>query len=313
MPTFIFRRLASGVLTVLTISVLGFFLLYLGARDTARRIVGDTADPEIVARKEHELGLDRPLVVQFFDWAGSAVTGDLGRSWFSGQLVTEALASRLPVTLSLTIGAILITAIVGAALGVLAATRRGWIDRGVQIASFLSAAVPGFLVALVLVLIFALGLGWVPATGYIRPETSIAGWLSTIILPIIALSIGAIASIAQQVRGAMLDTLRLDYVRTLRARGLPNRRVIYHHVLRNSAGPALSVLGIQFIVLFGGAVIVEQVFSLPGLGQTAVSATVQGDIPLVMGLLVVTALIVLLINLSVDLLQGWLNPKVRLS
>jgi len=313
MLTFILRRLAAGVLTVLTISVLGFFLLYLGARDTARRIVGDTAAPEIVARKQQELGLDRPIVVQFFDWAGSALRGDLGRSWFSGQPVTEALASRLPVTLSLTIGAILLTAVVGTVLGVLAATRRGWVDSSVQVGSFVGAAIPGFLVALVLVLVFAIGLQWVPATGYIRFTTSITGWLSTIILPIIALSIGAIASIAQQVRGSMLDALRLDYVRTLRARGIPNRRLIYDHVLRNSAGPALSVLGIQFIVMFGGAVVVEQVFSLPGLGQTAVSATIQGDIPLVMGLIVVTALIVLLINLAVDLIQGWLNPKVRLS
>jgi len=313
MLTFILRRLGAGVLTVLTISVLGFYLLHLGARDTARRIVGDTADPEIVARKAQELGLDRPLIVQFFDWAGSALTGDMGRSWFSGQPVTEALASRLPVTLSLTIGAILVTAIVGITLGVLAATRRGRVDGSIQVGSFVAAAIPGFLVALFLVLVFALGLQWVPATGYIKPETSITGWLSTIILPIIALSVGATASIAQQVRGSMLDALRLDYVRTLRARGVPNRRVIYDHVLRNSAGPALSVLGIQFIVMFGGAVVVEQVFSLPGLGQTAVSATIQGDIPLVMGLIVVTALIVLMINLAVDLLQGWLNPKVRLS
>ena len=313
MLTFILRRVGAGALTVLTISVLGFFLLYLGARDTARRIVGDTADPEIVARKQQELGLDRPIIVQFLDWAGSALTGDLGRSWFSGQPVTEALASRLPVTLSLTIGAILLTAIVGTVLGVIAATRRGWLDGSIQITSFVGAAIPGFLVALVLVWVFAIGLQWVPATGYIKLETSITGWLSTIILPIIALSIGAIASVAQQVRGSMLDAMRLDYVRTLRARGIPNRRVIYDHVLRNSAGPALSVLGIQFIVMFGGAVVVEQVFSLPGLGQTAVSATIQGDIPLVMGLIVVTAVIVLLINLAVDLLQGWLNPKVRLS
>lgn len=313
MLTFILRRLGAGVLTVLTISVLGFFLLYLGARDIARRIVGETADPEIVARKEQELGLDRPLAVQFFDWAGGAVTGDLGRSWFSGQPVTEALATRLPVTLSLTIGAIVITAVVGVALGVLAAARRGAIDRSIQITAVIAAAIPGFLVALVLVLVFAIGLRWVPATGYIRPETSVAGWLSTIILPVVALSLGAIASIAQQVRGSMVDSLRLDYVRTLSARGIPHHRVVYGHVLRNSAGPALSVLGIQFIVMLGGAVVVEQVFSLPGIGQTAVSATVQGDIPLVMGIVVVTGVMVLVINLAVDLLQGWLNPKVRLS
>ncbi|MGP6176203.1 ABC transporter permease [Microbacterium sp. A196] len=313
MLIFILRRLVAGILTVASICVLGFFLLYLGAAGVARRIVGATAAPEIVARKEQELGLDRPLIIQFVDWASGALTGNLGRSWFSGQPVADALMSRLPVTLSLTIGAILVTAAVGTVIGVVAATRRGWADRSIQIASVVASAIPGFLVALVLVLVIAIGLRWVPATGYIRPEASITGWLSTIILPVIALSIGAIASVAQQVRGSMVDAQRMDYVRTLRARGIPHHAVVYRHVLRNASGPALSVLGIQFIVLFGGAVVVEQVFSLPGLGQTAVSATLQGDIPLVMGLLVMTALIVLLINLAVDLLQGWLNPKVRLS
>lgn len=313
MLSFITRRLLAGALTVVTICVLAFFLLYAGSTDIARRIVGQTADPAIVARKATELGLDRPVVVQFFDWVAGAVTGDLGRSWFSGQPVADAIASRLPVTLSLTIGAVLVTAIVGLILGVVAAARRGAVDRGIQATSIITGAIPGFLVALILALAFGIWLRWLPATGYIRPEVSIAGWLSTIMLPIIALAIGAIAGVAQQVRGSMVDALRLDYVRTLRARGLPDRRVVYGHVLRNAAGPALSVLGLQFIVIFGGAVVVEQVFSLPGLGQTAVSATVQGDIPLVMGIIVVTALLVLAVNLAVDLLQGWLNPKVRLA
>lgn len=313
MISFITRRMISGALTVVTISVLAFFLLYTGAGDIARGIVGETADPAIVARKEAELGLDRPVVLQFFDWVAGALTGDLGRSWFSGQPVSEALASRLPVTLSLSVGAVLVTAVVGLLLGVLAASRGGVIDRSIQTISVLAGAIPGFLLALILALVFGISLGWFPATGYIRAQSSMLGWLSTITLPIIALALGAIAGVAQQVRGSMVDALRLDYVRTLRARGLPPRRVLYGHVLRNSAGPALSVLGLQFIVLFGGAVVVEQVFSLPGLGQTAVSATVQGDIPLVMGLVVVTAILVLAINLTVDLLQGWLNPKVRLA
>lgn len=312
MLSFLTRRLIAGALTVVTICVLAFFLLYAGSTDIARRIVGQTADPAIVARKATELGLDRPVVVQFFDWVAGAVTGDLGRSWFSGQPVADAIASRLPVTLSLTIGAVLVTAIVGLILGVVAAARRGAVDRGIQATSIITGAIPGFLVALILALAFGIWLRWLPATGYIRPEVSITGWLSTITLPIVALAIGAIAGVAQQVRGSMVDALRLDYVRTLRARGLPDRRVVYGHVLRNAAGPALSVLGLQFIVIFGGAVVVEQVFSLPGLGQTAVSATVQGDIPLVMGIIVVTALLVLAVNLAVDLLQGWLNPKVRL-
>ena len=286
---------------------------HLGARDTARRIVGQTAAPEVVARKEQELGLDRPILIQFLDWAGGALTGNLGRSWFSGQPVVEALSSRLPVTLSLTIGAVLVTAVVGVVLGVIAARRRGWLDSSIQIGSFIGASIPGFLVALVLVLIFAIGLRWVPATGYIRPETSISGWLSTIILPIIALSIGAIASVAQQIRGSMLDGYGWTTCAPCVLAASPGVVSCTNTSCATPPDPALSVLGIQFIVMFGGAVVVEQVFSLPGLGQTAVSATVQGDIPLIMGLIVMTALIVLVINLAVDLLQGWLNPKVRLA
>jgi peptide/nickel transport system permease protein len=313
MISYVLRRLATGVFTLASISVVAFFLLYLSAGDTARNIVGRTASQEIVDRKAQELGLDRPLVSQFLDWAGGALQGNLGRSWFSGQPVTDALISRLPVTLSLTIGAVALSGVVAILIGALAAGRRGLTDRVVQVSSVTIAAIPSFLVALFLVVLFAISLRWVPATGYIRPEVSIVGWLSTIILPVIALSLGAIAAVAQQVRGSMIDALRLDYVRTLRARGLPNARVVYRHVLRNAAGPALSTLALQFVVIFGAGVVVEQVFAIPGLGQSAIAATGQGDIPLVMGVVIVTAVIVTLVNLAVDLLQAWLNPKVRLS
>ncbi|MCW4386118.1 ABC transporter permease [Salinibacterium sp. SYSU T00001] len=313
MITFILRRLATGVAMLVTISITAFVLLNLGATDTARRLVGQTASAEIVARKAAELGLDRPLGERFFEWITAALTGDLGRSWQSGQSVVDAIATRLPVTLSLTIGAVIVSAALAIALGALAAGRRGWTDRVVQVLSVIGGAIPGFLIALILVLVFAISLRWFPATGYVRPEDSLGGWLATIALPVIALSIGAIGSVAQQVRGSMIDALRHDYVRTLRARGLPHHRVVYRHVLRNAAGPALSTLGLQFIVMFGGAVIVEQVFSLPGIGQSAVAATVVGDVPFVMGIVIVTAILVVIVNLAVDLLQGWLNPKVRLS
>lgn len=313
MISFIIRRIGAGLVTVATLCVLAFFLLYLGAGATARNIVGQTASDEIVQRKATELGLDRPLVVQFGDWLFRAVTGDLGRSWFTGEAVTTTLLTRVPVTLSITIGAIVLAGILSVALGALAAARRGWLDRGVQIGSVVGASIPGFLFALALATVFGLTLRWFPATGYIPLGTSFTGWLSTVTLPVIALAIGATASVAQQVRGSMIDVLRLDYVRTLRSRGLTSKSVIYRHVLRNAAGPALGVLGLQFVVVFGGAVIVEQVFSLPGLGQAAVAATSQGDIPVVMGVILVTAVLVVLINLAIDLLQGWLNPKVRLS
>jgi peptide/nickel transport system permease protein len=181
----------------------------------------------------------------------------------------------------------------------------------VQLISVLGIAIPGFLVAIGLVLVFAINLGWFKPTGYTQFADSPGGWLSAITLPVLALSIGSVAGVAQQVRGSMLDAQRQDWVRTLRSRGLPESRVVYEHVLRNAAGPALSVLAIQFIALIGGAIFVETIFAIPGLGQVAVGATNQKDIPLVMGLVIAVTVLVVLVNLVVDLLQGWLNPKVR--
>ncbi|MEV7608582.1 ABC transporter permease [Microbacterium sp. NPDC089320] len=313
MLAFTLRRIASGLVLIAVISLIAYSLLYMAGGDIARRILGDTATPEVVAKKTTELGLDRPLLVRYGEWLGQALTGDLGRSWFSGELVTTSVANRLGVTLSLVIGAVLISAVVSVVLGVLAARRGGWVDSAVQLLTMLGFAVPGFLIALGLVLVFAVRLGWFKATGYVAPDDSLVGWLASITLPIAALSIGAIAAVAQQVRGSVVDSMSRDYVRTLRARGLPMRSVVYRHVLRNAGGPALAVLALQFIGLLGGAVIVEQVFAIPGMGQLTVRSTVQGDIPVVMGLVIVFAVLVLVVNLLIDLAQAALNPKVRLS
>lgn len=313
MLMFIVRRLIGGVLLLFVISVLTFGLLYLDSANIARRILGQNASQELVAQKTAELGLDRPLVVQYWDWLTSALTGDFGRSWFTGQLVSVSLSGRLAVTLSLVIGTTLITAILSVILGVLAARRGGAIDGGVQIFSVIGFAIPGFLIALYLVLIFAVNLKWFKATGYIPLTESVTGWLSSVTLPIIALSIGAIAAVTQQIRGSVLDALSRDYVRTLRSRGLSPNSVVYKHVLRNAGGPALAILAIQFVGLLSGAVIVEQVFALPGMGQLTVTATSAGDIPVVMGLVMAFAVIVVIVNLAIDLAQAALNPKVRIS
>lgn len=313
MLSFILRRLLSGVVLIGVIAVLAFALLYAGGGDIARRILGENATAETVAKKTEELGLNRPIVVQFGDWFTSAITGDLGRSWFTGELVSVSVANRLAVTLSLVIGATLISAVIAVILGVLAARRGGAVDGTVQFASLVGFAVPGFLIALILVLVFSVNLKLFKATGYIPLTTSFNGWLSSVTLPIIALSIGAIASVAVQVRGSVIDATSRDYVRTLRARGLSERSVIYKHVLRNAGGPALAVLALQFVGLLGGAVVVEQIFAIPGMGQLSVRSTTLGDIPVVMGLVITFAIIVIVVNLLIDLAQAALNPKVRLS
>jgi peptide/nickel transport system permease protein len=310
---FILRRLASGVVLIFVISALAFSLLYANSENIARRILGQNATAELVVRKTEELGLDRPLWEQYVGWLGNAVQGQFGRSWFTGELVTTGVTSRFAVTLSIVLGATILAALIGVLLGVIAATRGGWIDRVVQVLSILGFAIPGFLVALGLVLFFSIELNWFKATGYIPITRSFGGWLSSVTLPIIALAVATIVVVAQQVRGSVTDALGRDYVRTLRSRGLSMRRVVAKHVLRNAGGPALAVLAVQFIGLLGGAVIVEQIFAIPGLGQLAVSSTVKADIPMVMGLVVATAVLVVVVNILIDLAQAALNPKVRLS
>jgi peptide/nickel transport system permease protein len=310
---FIARRVLSGVVLIFVVSALAFTLLYANSENIARRILGQNASQELVERKTTELGLDAPLWEQYFGWLSHAFRGDFGRSWFTGELVTAGVSSRLAVTLSIVLGATIVTGIVAVGLGVLAAVRGGWVDRAVQVVSIIGFAIPAFLVALGLVLLFAIELGWFKATGYIPITTSFPGWIASVTLPVIALAIGTIAVVAQQIRGSVADALSRDFVRTLRSRGLSMRRVVGKHVLRNAGGPALAVLAVQFIGLLGGAVIIEQVFAIPGLGQLAVSSTVKADIPMVMGLVLATAIIVVIVNLLIDLAQAALNPKVRLS
>ncbi|MBW9109102.1 ABC transporter permease [Microbacterium ureisolvens] len=313
MLAFILRRLLSGVILIAVISFLAFVLLYASGGDIARRILGENATAETVAKKTEQLGLDEPLLQQYWNWVTSALTGDMGRSWFTGELVSTSVSNRLAVTLSIVIGATIVSAVIAVVLGILAARRGGWVDGSVQVISLIGFAIPGFLIALGLVLVFAINLGWFKATGYVPLTTSVVGWLSSVTLPIVALSIGAIAAVSQQVRGSVIDAVSRDYVRTLRARGLSTNSVVYRHVLRNAGGPALAVLAVQFIGLLGGAVIVEQVFAIPGMGQLTVRATTLGDIPVVMGVVIAFAIIVVIVNLLIDLAQAALNPKVRLS
>jgi len=299
---FLAKRVALALSQMLAISAIAFTLLYLSSDGIARAILGEQASEEQVAAKTAELGLDRPLIVRYFEWLGGALTGDLGRSYFTPQDVIDALLQRLPVTLMLVVTVTIISAVIAFALGVAAAVYRGWLDRLVQVLSVVGYAVPGFLLALFLVLLFAIHLQWFPATG--------PGSLG---LAIAAISIGAIASVAQQVRGAMIDVLRADYVRTLRSRGLGELEIVFKHALRNASGTGVTVLGLQFVGLLGAAIIVEQIFALAGLGTVAITYTTRGDIPVVMGLIIVTSLIVATVNLAVDIIVGVLNPKARVA
>lgn len=298
---------------LLSVSFLAFFLLSIGSGNVARLILGLQATKHQVVVLNHHLGLDKPLLERFITWLGGAIRFDFGPAWSMPETVNEVLFPRLVVTLTIVSITTLVAAIIAIALGTLAALKGGWVDRLVQFIGLFGFAIPGFLVAFFLVTLFAIQIPIFNAVGYTNFSDDPGEWVKSITLPVAALSLSAIASVAQQVRGAVKDSINMDYVRTLRARGLSFNRVVYKHVLRNAAGPALAILGVQFVGMLGGAILVEQIFAIPGLGPFAVGATALSDIPSIMGLVVVTALVVIVVNLIVDLLTAALNPKVRLS
>jgi peptide/nickel transport system permease protein len=313
MVVFLVKRVLSSILLLVVVMSLTFALVFSRGENIARQLLGDYATQEQVAQKVTELGLDQPIWTQFLNWAGGAITGNLGRSWFTSEPVTSALLSRLNVTLTVVVTVILLTVVISVALGLAAAVNRGWIDKFVQGLAILGTAIPGFIVAIILVTIFAVQLRIFPATGWVTFADSPSGWAEALVLPVVALLVGVVASTAQQVRSSLIDVLRKDYVRTLRSRGTGEREILLKHVLRSASPPALTVLGLQFVGLLGGTVIVEQIFALPGLGFLAVQSTTRGDLPVVLGIVLTTVILVIVVNLVIDLLVGWLNPKVRVS
>jgi peptide/nickel transport system permease protein len=313
MPKFIVKRLANGVLMLFAVSFLAYFLMYLGSGNVARLILGLQASAADVAAKNRELGLDRPFFEQYITWLSGAIRLDLGTAWSMPDTVANILFPRLAITLQIVAMTTLVAALIAIVIGTMAAIFGGWIDRVVQFIGLLGFAVPGFLVAFFLAALFAIQIPLFNAVGYTHFVDDPYQWYRSVTLPVIALSFAGLAAAAQQVRGSVKDALEMDYVRTLRARGLSFNRVVFKHVLRNAGGPALSIIGVQFVGMIGGSILVEQIFAIPGLGPYAVSATAMSDIPSIMGLVVVTAMIVIAMNLIVDLLSAALNPKVRLS
>lgn len=313
MVSFTLRRLGAGVVLLIAISILTYSILFFSSANIARNLLGDQATEEQIVLKEQQLGLDQPFLTRFADWFMSALSGDFGRSWFTSEPVAVAIANRLPITLTLVAVAILLTAIISTLIGMLAAVKRGWMDRAVQVGAVIGYAAPGFVLAVIFVTIFAVQLRLVPPVSTIAPGATAAAWFTSLLLPVIALAINAVASSAQQLRSAIIKQLERDYVRTLRSRGIAEREILFRHVLRSAAPAGLTILSLQFIGMLGGAVIVEQIFALPGIGSLAVTATSAGDIPVVMGVVLFTVIIVIVVNLLVDLVNGWLNPKVRVS
>jgi peptide/nickel transport system permease protein len=313
MIVFLARRIGAGIVLLFVMLTATFVMLSLTGTEPARNIIGETATPEQIAAKNHELGLDQPWLVQYWTWISGALRGDFQHSWFSGDPVFATLGQALPVTLSVVLVSLVLATLLSVVLGVAAAIKHGWLDKLLQLLSVIGFAVPSLLIALLLATVFAVQLGWFPATGYVELAADPNMWLKSITLPAIALTVGMIAATAMQIRGSMIDVLRQDYIRTLRSRGLSERSVLLKHALRNASPPALTVLSLQFISLLGGAVIIERVFGLSGIGSAAVTSSINGDRPLVLGIVTWMVIMVVVVNLLMDVAYGWINPKVRTS
>ena len=313
MLMYVGRKLVTGLVLFVTVTFVTFVLIFSTGEESVRNNLGELATEEQVARRIQELNLDQPVVAQYVKWFGELLTGSLGQSFVSGEDVVTIFGTRVPITLSIVFLALLFTSLLSVGVGVASAVRGGWIDRLLQFLTAAGTALPNFLVAIALTFLFAVALPIFPATGYVPLGDSPRGWAESLVLPVSALVIYMVANSAQQFRGAMLDALKQDYIRTLRSRGLPERAVVFRHALRNAATPGLTILSVQTISLIGGAVIIEEIFALPGIGQFTIIAAVAGDLPSVMGVVVFGTLLVLVVNMVADVLNAWINPKVRLS
>jgi peptide/nickel transport system permease protein len=306
------RRLTLSAPLLLVASLITFLLEYLVPGDAAVAILaGSNATQADVEAMRHRLGLDRPLWQQYADWLGQAVHGDLGRSLATNLPVTKQLNGRLGVTLSLMVGVLLVCGSLGLLLGTASALRGGALGRAIDLLSLVGLSVPSFWAALLLIAVFAVTLRWLPATGYVDPSRSLGVWLASLVLPVVALSLVGVTNVAKQTRDAMLDVLHRPFITTLRASGIAESSIIWKHALKNAAIPSVTVLGLAVTGALSGAVFVESVFVLPGLGTLAIEATQQHDIPIIEGIAVYFTIITIGVNLCIDLMYGWLNPKVR--
>jgi peptide/nickel transport system permease protein len=306
MAQYVARRLLALIPILLGVSIVVFLMMRLVPGDPARQALGAEATGDEVQLLRHQWGLDQPLPIQYIYWLGRAVQGDFGRSTVSRVPVTHEIFTRLPATLELAVASMLISIVLGLSFGVVAAVRHDTLfDRLSMIAALVGVCTPSFWLGLMLLLLFAVSLQWLPAFG--------GGDLKHMILPALTLGVGASAIIARVTRSSMLEVLGEDYVRTARAKGLAERRVILAHALKNAFIPIITILGLEFGGLLSGAIIAESVFAYPGLGLLLVNSINNRDFPVVQGALLLFAVQFVLVNLVVDVLYAWINPRITYS
>jgi len=312
MYAFLARRLLATIPVLAIVAVLVFLMLRLTPGDPAAILAGDAANTEQIARIRASLGLDRPIVVQFGIWLGNLLTGDLGESFYYKTRVAALIAQRLEPTLALATLTILIAVVVSVPLGIIAAWRfGGWFDRALMGFSVLGFSVPVFVLAYILIYIVSLKLGLLPVQGYQRLADGFWPFLRHLILPSVTLSVIYIALIARVTRASMLEALGEDYIRTARAKGLPEVRVLVRHALANAAVPIVTVIGIGVALLIGGVVVTESVYAIPGLGRLTVDAVLARDFPTIQGVILFFSFVYVLVNLLVDMSYVFLDPRIR--
>jgi peptide/nickel transport system permease protein len=316
---FLLRRVLFGVLVLWLISVATFTLFFVAPHNPARVIAGRLATPATVALVQHRLGLDQPVAQQYWHFLVRLLHGNLGYSFYSSESVNSLLVTRLPVTVSLTVGAAVLWLVSGVLVGCLSASRpRGLLDRAATVFVLAGLSMPTFLLGLLLIYVFfyrarLAGYDWFPAGGYVPLTQNALAWGQHLLLPWVTLALVTAAAYTRLTRGSLLDTLSQDYIRTARAKGLSPRRVLFRHALRSAITPVVTQFGIDVGALLGGAIVTESVFGLPGLGQLAVQSVTNQDLPVIIGIVLAAAVFIVVANIAVDFAYSVLDPRVRLA
>jgi peptide/nickel transport system permease protein len=314
MLTFLGRRLLATVALLFFVSVIVFLLVHALPGDPALLFLGEEVDKDTLAKFRAKLGFDRPLPLQYLEWLGRALRGDLGRSLRTNQPVTQAIVDRLPVTLELMIAALIVSLLIAVPMGILSAVKR---NSGVDLAGTLFALVgfsmPGFWLGLILIYVFALVLRWLPPSGFVPLFAGVPDNLRSLVLPAITLGTALAAVVTRQLRSGMLEVLRQDYVRTAQAKGLAQRAVVGKHALKNALISVVTVIGLQIGGLLGNTIITETLFALPGVGRLMIDSIFSRDFFVVQGVILFLAAGYVLANLLVDIVYSWIDPRIRLS
>ena len=312
MIAYVIRRLLYVIPVLFVVSLISFSLMQLVPGDPAIVIAGTGASPAEVALIREQLGLNEPFHVQLLSWYANLFRGDLGTSLLLGRDVIEVTVERLPVSLSIAVYALVLTLIFGIIMGIIAALRQNsWVDQAVMTVALIGVSLPNFWLALILIVLFAVELGWLPSAGYVDYRVDFVGWLRATTLPAVSLAMLQMGLLARITRSTMLEVLRQDYIRTARAKGLPEHVVVGKHALKNVMIPVVTVIGIIFSVLLSGSVVIETIFSIPGVGSLLGSAILRRDYPVIQGGLLLVATMLLLLNLIIDILYAYFDPRVR--